>query len=130
MTPYGLDYFHITSGSTMLPTGTVRLSKDDQFFEEAACGDDPVDAIYKAIDKITGWQGTLAQYSINAVTGGKDALGEVVVRLKDQQGHPFIGRRLSTDVLEASARAYIDAGNKLEFEASQGHNNGNDRFGV
>jgi 2-isopropylmalate synthase len=114
----------------MLPTGTVRLSKDDQFFEEAACGDGPVDAIYKAIDKITGWQGTLAQYAINAVTGGKDALGEVVVRLKDQSGHTFIGRGLSTDVLEASARAYIDAGNKLEFEASQGHNNGQDRAGV
>ncbi len=127
---YTIDYFHISSGSTMLPTGTVRLRRGEEFIEEAACGDGPVDAIYKAIEKITGWQGTLVQYAINAVTGGKDALGEVVVRLKDQQGHIFIGRGVSTDVLEASARAYIDAGNKLEYEASLGHSNGKDRDGV
>ncbi|MDA8211923.1 MAG: 2-isopropylmalate synthase [Clostridia bacterium] len=127
---YTIDYFHISSGSTMLPTGTVRLRRGEEFIEEAACGDGPVDAIYKAIEKITGWQGTLVQYAINAVTGGKDALGEVVVRLKDQQGHIFIGRGVSTDVLEASARAYINAGNKLEYEASLGHSNGKDRDGV
>lgn len=127
---YAIDYFHISSGSTVLPTGTVRLRRGEEFIEEAACGDGPVDAIYKAIEKITGWQGTLVHYAINAVTGGKDALGEVVVRLKDQKGHIFIGRGVSTDVLEASARAYIDAGNKLEYEASLGHSNGKDRDGV
>lgn len=113
---YILSYFHISSGSTVVPTACVGLTKDETTIEEAACGDGPVDAIYKAIDKIVGWKGTLVDYDLNAVTGGKDALGEVVVRLRDEQGKLFIGRGLSPDVLEASARAYVDAINKLEFE--------------
>ncbi len=127
---YVLEYFHISSGSNVLPTGTVRIRKDDEAFEEAACGDGPVDAIYKAIEKITGWQATLVNYAINAVTGGEDALGEVVITIKDKQGNTFVGRSASTDVLEASARAYIDAGNKLEYEAIQGHSNNQEREGV
>lgn len=127
---YTLEYFHISSGSTMLPTGTVRLRKGEEYLEEAACGDGPVDALYRAIEKLTSWQATLVHYALNAVTGGKDALGEVIVRLKDQHGRTFIGRGVSTDVLEASARAYIDAGNKLEYEAAQGHGGSQDRSGV
>ncbi|AVX30347.1 2-isopropylmalate synthase [Carboxydocella thermautotrophica] len=121
---YTLEYFHISSGSAVVPTATVVLTRAGERLEEAACGDGPVDAIYKAIDKLTGNTGCLVHYALNAVTGGKDALGEVTVRLKDEKGKIFVGRGLSTDVLEASARAYVDALNKLEYERALGLVNG------
>jgi 2-isopropylmalate synthase len=71
-----------------------------------------VDAAYKAIDQITKVQGRLADYSIRAITGGKDALGEVVLKL-EVNGHTVIGRGSSTDVIEASVRAYLNAVNKI-----------------
>ncbi|MBI2873513.1 MAG: 2-isopropylmalate synthase [Firmicutes bacterium] len=109
---FRLDYFHIVSGNSTLPTATVRLVADERIFEEAACGNGPVDAVYKTIDRITGIQTTLEEYSLRAVTEGKDALGEVTVKIRDN-GKIFTGRGTSTDVLEASAKAYVHALNKL-----------------
>jgi 2-isopropylmalate synthase len=109
---YFLEYLHVISGSTAIPTATVRLKKDGVIYEDAACGEGPVDAAYRTIDRITGIKAQLAEYSLRAATGGKDALGEVTVRIKDN-GNIYTGRGTSTDIIQASARAYVHALNKL-----------------
>jgi len=122
---YILDYLHISSGTHLLPTATVRLTSGDDKFEEAACGDGPVDAIYKVIDKITGIPSSLQMYNIHAVTGGKDALGEVTVKIQPNGANKtFLGRGVSTDILEASAKAYLNAVNKIVFSRTEDDENG------
>jgi len=115
---YNLEYHHISSGTSVIPTATVRLARGEEKMEEAACGDGPVDAIYKAMDKITGITGTLLLYNIHAVTGGKDALGEVTVKIhpNGNKKKVYLGRGVSTDILEASAKAYLNAVNKVVFD--------------
>jgi 2-isopropylmalate synthase len=109
---YQLDYFHILSGNRAIPTATVGLKKNGETIQEAAVGDGPVDAVYKAIDKIVNLPTRLTEYSLRGVTGGKDAMGEVVVRLvKDDK--KYVGQGASTDVIEASIRAYLKAINRL-----------------
>ncbi|WP_031516762.1 2-isopropylmalate synthase [Desulfofalx alkaliphila] len=117
---YELSYLHISSGTTVVPTATIGLKVGGETKEEASCGDGPVDAIYKAIDKIIGLHLVLEEYLINAVTGGKDALGDVTVKLrKADNGKTYIGRGVSTDILEASAKAYVNAANKVVFEKNK-----------
>ena len=106
-----LEYLNTASGTGTIPTATVRLKKGGQVRQEAACGDGPVDATYKAIDKITGLQVKLEDYSLRAISSGKDALGEVTVRL-EHKGAKFLGRGTSTDIIEASAKAYLAALNR------------------
>lgn len=115
---FELKYLHVSTGTTVVPTATLGLLVHDRLVEEAACGNGPVDAIYKAIDKITGLKCTLETYGLDAITGGKDAVGSVLVRVRNEKGQTFLGRGISTDVLEASARAYIDAANKIVAEAN------------
>lgn len=105
-------HLHTVSGTQTVPTATIRLKSKAGFFSEAASGDGPVDACCKAIDKITKMKGELLDYSIQAVTKGKDALGEVTLRVKSK-GKVAIGKAASTDVIEASAKAYLNAINKL-----------------
>ena len=107
--------FHTSNGTTTIPTATVVLQRDDEPpVQDAATGDGPVDAIYKTIDRITGLTGRLLDYQIRAVTSGKDALGEVAILVQAAHGdHRVSGRAASTDVLEASAQAYIVAVNKI-----------------
>ena len=112
---YNLEYLHVTTGNTSIATATVRIAKGDQVTEEAATGDGPVDAVYRAIDRVTQVQTDLESYSLQGVTSGKDALGEVVVRIRDN-GNQYIGRGTSTDVIQASARAYLQAVNRLVYE--------------
>ena len=109
---YSLDYIQVSSGTHFVPTATIGLRKGDELIQEAAYGDGPVDATYKAIDKITGVKVELADYSLQAATKGKDAMGEVLVRIKSND-HIIIGRGASTDIIEASAKAYINAINKM-----------------
>jgi 2-isopropylmalate synthase len=111
---YSLEYLLITSGSHSLPTASLRVRRnhDEYVQEEAACGNGSVDAIFKAIDRLTGEPVELVEYRIHSVTRGKDALGEVYVQLR-QAELSVRGRGVSTDVLEASARAYLDAVNRL-----------------
>ncbi|MGE5598086.1 MAG: 2-isopropylmalate synthase [Bacteroidota bacterium] len=113
---YELDYLHVSSGITTIPTATVRLRKQGELYEEAACGDGPVDAVYKAVDRIAGLPVKLKEYAIKAVTGGQDALGEVSIRVEAPNGRTLAGRGVSTDIIEASARAYIHALNKAARE--------------
>ncbi|MFM1652042.1 2-isopropylmalate synthase [Brevibacillus sp. B_LB10_24] len=110
---YKLESVQLSYGNLSVPTASVRLLRQDgTVLEEAACGNGSVDSIYKAIDRATGEDVTLADYKIVSVTHGKDALGEVYVRL--QQGDLIVqGRGVSTDVLEASAIAYVRAVNKI-----------------
>jgi len=114
---FSLVYLHISSGTTVVPMATVKLSIEGMIFEAAATGDGPVDAACKAVDKITDIYGTLHSYKLNAVSGGKDALGEVLARISIN-GVMYNGRGLSTDIIEASVKAYINAINK-HFYAEQ-----------
>lgn len=117
---YELEYLHISSGTRVIPTATISLSKNGEPVEDAACGDGPVDAIYKAVEKITGLNCTLLLYNLSAVTGGKDALGEVTVKIRPNgSAKTYLGRGVSTDVLEASAKAYINAVNKVVYDKMQ-----------
>ncbi len=109
---YELKYFHISTGNNILPTATVRLSKEDEILEDAACGDGPVDAVFNAIDRITGVKVKLTDYYVRALTRGKDAQGEAIVEIKDN-GHSYIGKSVSTDTIEASVKAYLKAINKM-----------------
>jgi len=110
-----LEYFHVTSGNNAIPTATVRLLCGGESKQEAACGEGPIEAIYKAIERLTGIAAELKEYGIKAVTGGKDALGEVTVKI-EVQGRIYTGRGVSTDIIEASTRAFINAVNKVAWE--------------
>ena len=110
-----LEYFHISSGNTMISTATVKLLREGEVIEEAACGDGPVDAAFKAIDRAAGLEVTLRDYFLRAVTGGKDALGEVTVKVEDNN-RIYVGRGISTDIIEASVKAYVNAINKMLYE--------------
>jgi 2-isopropylmalate synthase len=109
---YQLDYLHIYSGTSAIPTATVRVRVEGQVREGAAIGDGPVDATYRAIAGVTGTGAKLNKYEISAITSGTEAMGDVTVQL-EQNGRRVIGRGASTDVIEASAKAYIDGLNKL-----------------
>jgi 2-isopropylmalate synthase len=109
---YQLEYLQIYSGTSAIPTATVRLKVKDEVRQGAAIGDGPVDALCKAISAVTGSKAKLARYEIRATTSGTEAMGEVTVHL-EQAGRRAMGRGASTDVLEASAKAYLDGLNKL-----------------
>ncbi|CEP69312.1 2-isopropylmalate synthase, bacterial-type [Moorella glycerini] len=115
---FALEHIHISTGNRVVPTATIGLRVGEELKEEAACGEGPVDAAFKAIDKITRIPVCLKSYTLNAVTGGKDAVGEVTVKV-EYAGRVFIGRGISTDVLEASARAYVNAINKVVYEIGE-----------
>jgi 2-isopropylmalate synthase len=109
---YKLEHLQVACGTGTLPTASVRIKTKDDCRQAAACGDGPVDAAYEAIREATGLSPKLESYSIRAITAGKEALGEATVRISDQ-GKTCIGRGLSTDIIEASAKAYIDALNRM-----------------
>jgi 2-isopropylmalate synthase len=109
---YQLEYLQIYSGTSAIPTATVRIRVKDATREGAAIGDGPVDATCKAIAEVTKTAAKLQRYEIRAVTSGTEAMGEVTVQV-EENGRKVVGRGASTDVIEASARAYIDGLNKL-----------------
>jgi len=115
---YTLAYLHVTSGTGVIPTATVRLQHGTQVLQGAASGDGPVDASYKAIDRLLGFRGKLLGYTIQSVTSGKEALGEVTVRVQ-AKGLIEHGRAASTDIIEASAKAYVNAINRLLHSAGR-----------
>jgi len=103
----------VTAGSNTIPTATVMIRESGgEQVTDASVGDGPVDAIYSAIQRITGIKVTLTDYRIRAVTRGKDAQGEVMVEM-EHNGRKIRGRGLSTDILEASALAYLSAINRM-----------------
>ncbi len=116
---YQLEYLHVACGTGTLPTASVKMRIRDEIKQAAACGDGPVDAAYEAIREATGLSPKLESYSIRAVTGGKEALGEATVSISEQ-GRTYIGRGISTDIIEASARAYVDAINRMVSTKDKG----------
>jgi 2-isopropylmalate synthase len=113
---YKLEYLHTVSGSSTVPSATVRIAIDGgEFTQYSAWGDGPVDATYEAINKATGSAVEVDEYVIQAITSGSQAMGEVTVRVSEG-GLITTGRGASTDVIEASAKAYIDALNRLAVQ--------------
>ena len=112
---FKLVYLNVISGNVTVPTATVQMEVDGKFVQEAGFGDGPVDATFKTIKKMTRTKSKLLQFNINAITGGTEAQGEVTVRL-EEKGYTVIGQGADTDVIVASAKAYINALNKMEFK--------------
>ncbi|WZO98301.1 2-isopropylmalate synthase [Isosphaeraceae bacterium EP7] len=106
---------HTTSGTNLLPTATVCIKRPDgTLVRDAAIGDGPVDAIFKAVERVTGVRADLREFSVRGVTQGKDAQGEVTLELSVESGdRAFRGRAASTDIIEASAYAYLNAVNAI-----------------
>jgi 2-isopropylmalate synthase len=115
---WSLDYLSVTSGNHTVPTATVRLKKVNgkksapEVLQDAGIGDGPVDATLKAIDRLTKTRGKLMDYALRAVSQGKDALGEVTVKVDFGDKELVTGKGASTDIVEASARAYLNAVNR------------------
>ena len=117
---WSLDYLLVSSGSHSVPTATVRLKQPGRtpdVLQDAGTGDGPVDAALKTIDRLTQMRGRLMDYSLRAVSQGKDALGEVTIKADFGDGELVSGKGASTDVIEASARAYLNAMNRFLSEA-------------
>jgi 2-isopropylmalate synthase len=112
---FKLDYLNVVAGNLTVPTATVKMVVDGNLIQEAGFGDGPVDAVFKTIKKITRTRSKLLQFAINAITSGTEAQGEVTVRL-EEKGYTVIGQGVDTDVIVASAKAYINALNKMEFK--------------
>ncbi len=112
---FKLVYLNVIAGNITVPTATVKMEVDGKLFQEAGFGDGPVDATFKTIKKLTRTKSKLLQFAINAITGGTEAQGEVTVRL-EEKGQTVMGQGADTDVIVASAKAYINALNKIEFK--------------
>ena len=119
---FTLEYLQTVSGSRSIPAAVVKLKKGDEIFVETDCGTGPIDAAYNAIDKITGFQPRLETYNLRGVTEGRDALGEVSIMIK-YQDKTIVGRGTSTDIIEASVRAYLNGINKLISIRNNGNGN-------
>ncbi|MBN1300392.1 MAG: 2-isopropylmalate synthase [Melioribacteraceae bacterium] len=113
-THYILDYMQVNSGTGSIPTATVRIKRNDKELSDSATGDGPVDALFNAIDRALGIESLIESYRVRSVTSGRQALGEVSVRIRSH-AHSFTGRGVSTDIIEASAKAYLSAINQNEI---------------
>jgi len=111
---YNLVYLNVVSGNVAIPTATMEMQVGKEVVRDAGFGNGPVDATFAAIRNITKTNYLLLKYVVNAITGGADAQGEVMVQLKFND-HSVIGRGAHPDVIVASAKAYINALNRLEF---------------
>lgn len=120
---YKLDSFQINSGNRVIATATVSMLKKGEPVMEAATGDGPINAAFKAIERTVGFEMDLQDYSLKGVTEGADALGEATVRVM-KDGKVYVGRGVSTDVIEASVRAYINAINRIVNDFGKGASDG------
>lgn len=111
---YTLESFSVQSGSDMSSTASIKLLKGMECVMDAAVGSGPIDAAFKAIERIANTGSELINYTIQSVTEGEDALGEAMVKLKSPDSDEiFTGHGLSTDIIEASIKAYVNGVNKL-----------------
>ncbi len=111
---FRLQYIHVTSGNTVLPMASVELAIKDRPSRGAGYGNGPIDAVFNTIAKLTNTSSELLRFSVSALTGGTDALGEVTVRLKEN-GLIALGKGADPDIITASAKAYINGLNRLEY---------------
>jgi len=112
---YNLEYLQVLTGNSLLPTATVRVRMKEKITQAAETGDGPVDAIFRAIDTALNTAPKLSEYVVHALTPGKKALGEVHVTLQSTEKEAS-GHGSSTDILEASAKAYLHAQYLLYFQ--------------
>ncbi len=111
---FRLEYQHVTSGTTVLPMASVKMSINERSVQGANYGNGPIDAVYNTISNLTGSKAELLRFSISALTGGTDALGEVTVRLREN-GLIALGKGADPDIITASAKAFINGLNRLEY---------------
>ena len=113
ITGYRLEHVQVSSGNHEIPTAAVRLTRPDGESEvDAATGTGPVDAVYKAINKIVQVPNVLTEFRVDAVTEGIDAIGDVTIRV-ERDGKTYVGRGSDTDIIVASAKAYMNALSRL-----------------
>ena len=111
---FRLEYQHVSSGTTVLPMASVKLSINGREVRGAGYGNGPIDASFNAIAKLTGTESELLRFSVSALTGGTDAQGEVTVRLREN-GMIALGKGADPDIITASAKAYVNGLNRLEY---------------
>lgn len=116
---WSLDRFHTVAGTDVLPTATLEMRREgfDEVFQDAATGDGPVDAIFRALERVVGIEAVLTDYQVRSISSGKDAQGEVMVEIKVND-RVFHGKGVSTDIVAASARAYLKALNRAAVDSS------------
>jgi len=112
---YELAYMNVSTSLAGVPTATIRLNTEKEPITQAGIGVGSVDAVYKTIDQMVDIDYRLLDYTVKSVTGGTDALGEVIVKLAGKNDEIYTGRGASLDIVEASAKAYINAVNKLVY---------------
>ncbi len=111
---FQLEYLHVTSGTTVLPMASVKLTINGRSVKDAGYGNGPIDAAFNTIAKLTGAESELLRFSVSALSGGTDALGEVTVRLREN-GLVALGKGADPDIIIASAKAYVNGLNRLEY---------------
>jgi 2-isopropylmalate synthase len=111
---YVLKNLRAESGTGVTPKATVEMTVHGKKRKKTGAGDGPVDAVYRMIAAITGTQSRLDAYLVKGITGGTDALGEVTVKV-EEAGKKVAGHGADTDIITASAKAYVNALNKLEY---------------
>jgi 2-isopropylmalate synthase len=111
---FQLEYLHVTAGTTVLPMASVKLKVNGRSVQGAGYGNGPIDAAYNTIAKLTGTQSELLRFTVAALTGGTDAQGEVTVRLREN-GLLALGKGADPDIITASAKAYVNGLNRLEY---------------
>ena len=112
---YILESYVVTSGNTISATAHLKLKREDTVLEGVCLGDGPIDAAFLAVEQIVGAHYELDDFQIQAVTEGREAMGQTVVKLRSQ-GKVYSGRGISTDIVGASIRAYLSALNKIVYE--------------
>jgi 2-isopropylmalate synthase len=111
---FELDYLHVTSGTTVKPAASVEILINGRSVKNTDSGNGPIDAVFNTIAKLTGTESDLLRFSVSAITGGTDAQGEVTVRLREK-GILTLGKGTDPDIITASAKAYINGLNRLEY---------------
>ncbi len=110
---YRLKYLHVAAGSGIRPTATLAVEIDGEEVSGVSMGAGPIDAAFKAVAKLVQTKSRLLKFTVNSITGGTDAQGEVTVRL-EEDGHIVTGHGTDPDIITASVRAYLNALNRLE----------------
>jgi 2-isopropylmalate synthase len=101
-------YLHVNAGTDVIPTATVKIKSGEEIFTESSIGDGPVDASFNAIERALGFKPVVESYNVRSVTSGRQALGEAIIRIRSGE-NSFTGRGTSTDIIEASAKAFLQA---------------------
>ncbi|MCX6149874.1 MAG: 2-isopropylmalate synthase [Ignavibacteriales bacterium] len=111
---YELDYLQVNAGTNTIPTATIRLKVGEESIQESSTGDGPVDACFNAIERALNIKPMVESYNVRSVTQGRQALGEAIIRIRSDE-NSFTGRGISTDIIEASAKAYLQAINQFQL---------------